>query len=1044
MTEKSNGCCNDKSGYVASQFYYGEDTLIPVASTYNKYPVTPEQQQLYILQKMVDHEVRYNVSKVFFIKGEIDKAKLAAAFDQLVERHAILRTYFIAVDGRGYQKVARKVHYKKLFKTIANKVDIPYVIYDWLKPFQTDKPGLFSFGLIEVSKTENYVFLAGHYSILDNRSLMILFDELMKLYCGKSLDKPVITYHDFAVWQERRFYERDYEKCRRFWHEMLKGDLPLLNMPTDYMRPAIMDRSGSEASLDLSMELSEKIRGFVCETKTSLCALFFSAYSGLLSQLSQQEDIIIGIPFAGRMYKDVINIPGMFANMHGIRTNPDKKITFIDFLEKNYLLLEEAKLNQSYPITTLLEELKVQQRADRNPLCDVSFEFLPDSGAKMHGALETIPFLIPVRTSWFDLSFTVQDLGSHLTIGFIYYNKLFKQSTIKNWLKAFERYISVIIDEPSQALADLGRKVEFENKVDKGQVDLNENSYSKDAATWLTMVKERAHLQKIKLRLTKSPKLDSSKKTAQAKKNDCSVPKELSKNEENDYKAVLLIGADEYVGVHIFYELFCQSKCELYLLVVAEKEEMAKAKIKGILDYYLGESLATLCLGSPRVHIIVGDICKTNLGVSRADAQLLAQNIDMVLNSVQAIPLDNDKDLYVENVQAVLNLIEFAKKIENLVDVVYLSTLSIASGDVKDKLLVHFNEFDSDIGQKMGFYYAKTKLQAEKELEKARAEGLSVTIYRIGDLLLPAPKGKLPQNLSETSFFNLFSAYVNIGIVPRDFVNPKVSRVDDVARAIVAIQNRKGKKEYTFHVHSEQVINLGHVLNSAPIHMEIQEASNIEFVNLLYKNFGRLGFKEYIENIIARSDWISEKEVTQYHIDSEKTMKYLEQLNFKWHEVDLDVFDALVEVALTKRIQFLSKLPVVQDFNSAELFSLAKKGKQVLYAPAEVIAWEGDFNDKFIIIWDGFVDSSKRNVIGWENSIGIYKNGDFFGSASLADGVTISQTTLEAMNQDVLILEFKAEAIRDFMKAKPEFALRLIQNLHEQLDRLKWLWINAN
>ena len=69
---------------------------------------------------------------------------------------------------------------------------------------------------------------------------------------------------------------------------------------------------------------------------------------------------------------------------------------------------------------------------------------------------------------------------------------------------------------------------------------------------------------------------------------------------------------------------------------------------------------------------------------------------------------------------------------------------------------------------------------------------------------------------------------------------------------------------------------------------QLQEVSNIEFVNLLYKNFGRLGFKEYIENIIARSDWISEKEVTQYRIDSEKTMKYLEQLNFKWHEVDLE------------------------------------------------------------------------------------------------------------------------------------------------------------
>ena len=82
-------------------------------------------------------------------------------------------------------------------------------------------------------------------------------------------------------------------------------------------------------------------------------------------------------------------------------------------------------------------------------------------------------------------------------------------------------------------------------------------------------------------------------------------------------------------------------------------------------------------------------------------------------------------------------------------------------------------------------------------------------------------------------------------------------------------------------------------------------------------------------------------------------------------------------------------------------------------------------------------------MIGWENSIGIYKMGDFFGSANLADGVAINSTTLEAVNQDVLILEFAAESIRDFMKGKPEFALRLIQRLHEQLNRLQWLWINA-
>lgn len=1044
MTEKENWSCREKSAGLDSRFYYSEDIAIPVAATYNQYPVTPEQQQLYLLQKMVDNEVRYNVSKVFLIKGEIDKARLATAFDHLVERHTILRTYFVAIDGRGYQKVARKIHYKKRYKMIANKEDLPYVIYDWLKPFQTDKPGLFSFGLIEVSKTENYVFLAGHYSILDNCSLMILFDELMKLYCDKPLDTPVITYHDFAVWQECRFYGRDYEKRRRFWLEMLKGDLPVLNLPADYMRPAIMDRSGASASLKLNRQLSEKIRDFVGVTQTSLCAFFFSAYAIFLAQLSRQEDIIIGIPFAGRMYKDLINVPGMFANMHGIRMNPNKKKRFIDFLKETYLLLEEAKLNQSYPITTLFDELKVLQRADRNPLCDVSFEFLPDSGAKMYGNLETIPFLMPVRTSWFDLSFTVQDLGDHLTISFIYYNKLFHHSTIKCWLKAFEGYIAVIVDVPNETLNKICNEIDFVNKAHKGKVAISEPSKNKDAATWLTMVKERDRLQKIQLKLTKSANINGIKKTVKTRRADCLAKETTLGNQAKTYKATLLIGADEYVGVHIFYEMFCQNECDLYLLGGAENEEIAKANFKAVCCYYLGEKFTSLCLESPRVHIIVGDICKTNFGLAKADEFEICHNIDLVINATQAIQLDNDEDLYLKNVQSVLNLLEFVKKIEGSVDVAHLSTLSVASGDVKDKILVHFDEADCDVGQKTRVYYCETKLRAEKELEKARLQRGSVSIYRIGDLLLPAPKGKLPRNLMETSFFTLFSAYVNMGIVPKDFIDFKVSRVDDVARAILEIQRRKGNKNDIFHVHSEQVIHLGDVLNSAPIHMELKEATTIEFVNLLYKNFGRLGFKDYIENIIVKSDWLSEKEATRYSIDSEKTMKYLKQLSFKWHEVDLEVFDELVKLALMERIEFLSKLPVVQDFTRAEVLSLAKKGKQVLYAPAEVIAWEGDFNDKFIIIWEGFVDSSKRNVIGWENSIGIYKNGDFFGSANLADGVAVSQTTLEALNQDVLILEFTAQAIRDFMKEKPELALRLIQKLHEQLDRLKWLWINAN
>ena len=1043
MIEKTGLFFGGQRGYVENQFYYSQDVDIPIAVATDQYPVTPEQQQLYILQKSIDREAHYNVSKVFLIKGKLDKAKLANAFERLVERHAILRTYFIAVNGKGYQKIARKINYKKMYKTITNAEDISYVISDWSKPFQAGKPGLFSFGLIEISTVENYIFLSGHYSILDNWSLFILFDELMQLYQGKLLAMPAVTYHDFAAWQECRFYGIDYEKQRRFWHEMLGENLPKLQLPTDYLRPPIRECMGDGVWLNLSVELTEAIRDFAVQRKISLCAFFFAAYTIYLSHMSRQEDLIVGIPFAGRMYRDVVGIPGMFANIHGIRSMPKRDKDFTGFLAEIYDLLEQAKLNQAYPITKLLEELKIEQTADRNPMFDVSFEFLPDSGAKMYGALEAVPFMLPVRTSWFDLSFKVQDFGDHIEFGFIYNCKLFCKSTVETLLHEIEKLLTAIVSQPNRKVAELVQTLQKrEAVIHGGGMEHDAGRGALDAATWITMVGERQRLRKIRLNLTKCAKLNKKHIRVEKCKVDERQEDALSSSHIS-YQAVLLIGVMEYVGIYMFYELFCERDCDLYLIIDSETEEAAKEKLKKTFSYYLGEAFAELCLHSPRLYIVKGAVSKANLGLTSRDYQLLCQRIDLIVNAADVIQLDSQADLYEKNVQSVLNLIELAKNTKGLKAFAHFSPLAIASGYVANKVSVNFSESDMDIGQQLTNYYAETKLQAEKALAKARQEGIAVSIYRIDALLFPPPKGKLPQNIKEMALFELFSAYVKMGVVPRDFTKYRMSRIDDVVRAILLLQESQFAQNGNFHLDSLQRMRLGQILKGKSIHMDLREVSSVDFVELLYRNYGRIGFKGLIETVIAQSDWLLRDMQTQWHIDSERTTSLLNKLGLIWHEIDFGIVDSLIEIALADRICFLSKLSITTDFTRKELLDLAKISRPVLYAPAEVLAWEGEVSDKFMIIWEGFVDSSKTNVIGWENSIGIYKMGDFFGSANLADGVAINSTTLEAVNQDVLILEFAAESIRDFMKGKPEFALRLIQRLHEQLNRLQWLWINA-
>jgi amino acid adenylation domain-containing protein len=433
------------------------------------YEVSHSQNRLFILEQVEEViSTAYNLTNAALIEGKLDKRRFEDAFHTLIKRHESFRTSFEVRSGKPVQIIHEAVDFsienmildtqspQHQTPNLEQENQVKEIIKKFIKPFDINKAPLLRAALIRLSQEKHVLLLDMHHIISDGVSMSILVREFARLYKGEKIAELHLQYKDFAQWQNRWLESTGMNQQAEYWSSRFEADIPVLNLPTDYPRPAVKSFAGKKVILEIDKELTDKITQMMAETETTLFIVLLALYNLLLSKYTGQKDIIVGIPIAGRTHDDLEHVIGMFVNTLALRNYPREECTFEDFLQEVKANTLNAYDNQDYPFEELVDQLNIPRNTGRNPLVEVLFVSentdMPELAVK---GLKFTPYEFENNIAHMDLVLYFMEIGNKINFALEYSSALFKPETAQQMLDHYVEILEQVVENREIALKDI-------------------------------------------------------------------------------------------------------------------------------------------------------------------------------------------------------------------------------------------------------------------------------------------------------------------------------------------------------------------------------------------------------------------------------------------------------------------------------------------------------------------------------------------------------------------------------------------------------------
>jgi amino acid adenylation domain-containing protein len=475
----------------------GMTSIQPIADN-DHYELSHAQKRLWVLSQIEKKgSAAYNIPLSLLIEGDLDKNVLQRSLTHVVKRHESLRTRFITIDGEPRQQVHKEIDFHVQWIDMSldaqsEKRARELIRKEAMTPFDLETGPLLRVLLIKLAQKQHVLMVTMHHIISDGWSLSVLVREFGMIYRalhkGQQLSLPAlpVQYRDYASWQNQLLERETVAFHRQYWHQKLSGKIPVLNLPADFPRPVEQTFNGKIIAFSLDKFLTDRLLSFSHQQNTTLFMTLVAAVKALLYRYTggaatAQEDIIVGVPIAGRNHMDLEGQIGLYLNTLVLRDTVQGQLSFISLVQQVKQTMTEAYDHQVYPFDLLVRELELHRDLSRSPLFDVMV-ILQNAG-NLELSLEGLkihPFFEDPGISKFDLTFDFSEKVDGLQFGIEYNTDLFTEERIQRMGSHFIELIKAIVADANQPIDYLKLLSDSEYKQILYGFNNTEASYPKD------------------------------------------------------------------------------------------------------------------------------------------------------------------------------------------------------------------------------------------------------------------------------------------------------------------------------------------------------------------------------------------------------------------------------------------------------------------------------------------------------------------------------------------------------------------------------------
>ncbi|KST65999.1 non-ribosomal peptide synthetase [Mastigocoleus testarum] len=469
--------------------------IIPKRQDCENIPLSFSQQRLWFIDQLYHGSPFYNIPIAFHIQGHLNIAELEQSLNEILKRHEILRTNFTLVNGEPVQEIAPELNWDLSVINLENlsgkdwKSEVKqFAAESAKKPFNLAKELLVRATLLRLSQEEQVLLVTMHHIITDGWSWGVFLHELSTLYAAFSTNQPSplpelpIQYADFAVWQRDRIQGELLTTQLNYWKQQLKGELPVLQLPTDCPRPNATSFSGAKQYLKFSASLTNALRQLSQREDSTLFMSLLAAFNILLYRYTDQEDISIGSPIANRNRAELEGMLGLFVNTLVLRNDLSGNPSFCELLHRVREVTLDAYAHQDLPFEMLVEELQPERDLSRNPLYEVMF-VLQNTPTSVHEVseltLRTLEF--DSGTAQLDIFLSMSESEEGLTGCLEYNTDIFDSTTITQFISNFQTLLENIVVNPQQRLSELSLLTATEQEQLLFKLNQTRADYPQDA-----------------------------------------------------------------------------------------------------------------------------------------------------------------------------------------------------------------------------------------------------------------------------------------------------------------------------------------------------------------------------------------------------------------------------------------------------------------------------------------------------------------------------------------------------------------------------------